>query len=109
MVAFLGDHPAYPFPSPALFRKLGERFRTAVASFAARTGRSGVAGIGDSPRRPTLNRDTVVVVHQASDGRRRSGPTRLFAAGSSFDRAAQRFSMHFGAPRLGWFAFSRYH
>ena len=35
VVAFLSDHLGYPFPSPALFRKLGERFRKAVADFAA--------------------------------------------------------------------------
>jgi hypothetical protein len=35
VVAFLSDHLGYPFPSPALFRKLGEGFRKAVASFAA--------------------------------------------------------------------------
>jgi hypothetical protein len=31
VVAFLSDHLGYPFPSPALFRKLGEGFRKAVA------------------------------------------------------------------------------
>jgi hypothetical protein len=75
VVAFLSDHLGYPFPSPALFRKLGEGFRKAVATFAedhhipvirfgkddvggklevmrpyldrqAATGRSGVAAIG---------------------------------------------------------------
>jgi hypothetical protein len=35
VVAFLSDHLGYPFPSPALFRKLGEGFRKAVATFAA--------------------------------------------------------------------------
>jgi len=35
VVAFLSDHFGYPIPSPALFRKLGEGFRKAVASFAA--------------------------------------------------------------------------
>ena len=37
VVAFLSDHLGYPFPSPALFRKLGERFRKAVADFATHT------------------------------------------------------------------------
>jgi hypothetical protein len=35
VVAFLSDHLGYPIPSPALFRKLGEGFRKAVATFAA--------------------------------------------------------------------------
>lgn len=73
VVAFLSGHPGRPFPSPVLFRKLGDRFRRAVASFAeandiprvrfgkdeakpevmrphlarqAGTGRSGVAAVG---------------------------------------------------------------
>jgi hypothetical protein len=75
VVAFLSGHLGYPFPSPALFNQIGQRFRRAVASFAeandipwvrfgkddvggklelmrphldrqAATGRSGVAAIG---------------------------------------------------------------
>src|ERR1700752_877101 len=73
VVAFLSGHLGRPFPSPVLFRQLGDRFRRAVASFAdanyipgvkfgkdeaklevmqphltrqARSGRSGVAAIG---------------------------------------------------------------
>jgi hypothetical protein len=73
VVAFLSGHLGFPFPSPVLFRQLGERFRRAVASFAeahdipwvrfgtdeaklevmqphlarqANTGRPGVAAIG---------------------------------------------------------------
>ncbi len=73
VVAFLCQHLGYPFPSPALFDKIGQRFRAAVASYAkagdipwvkfgkddrkievmrphlerqAATGRSGVAAIG---------------------------------------------------------------
>ena len=75
VVAFLSDHLGYPFPSPALFNQIGQRFRRAVTSFAeandipwvkfgkgqvggklelmrphlarqAATGRSGVAAIG---------------------------------------------------------------
>jgi hypothetical protein len=73
VVAFLSGHLGFPFPSPVLFRQLGERFRQAVASFAeandiawvrfgkgeaklevmaphlarqAATGRSGVAAVG---------------------------------------------------------------
>jgi hypothetical protein len=34
VVAFLSGHLGYPFPSPALFSKVGERFRRAVASYA---------------------------------------------------------------------------
>jgi hypothetical protein len=73
VVAFLSGHLGFPFPSPVLFRQLGDRFRRAVLSFAdandiawvkfgkgeaklevmaphlarqAETGRSGVAAIG---------------------------------------------------------------
>jgi hypothetical protein len=34
VVAFLSHHLGFPFPSPALFKQLGDRFRRAVASFA---------------------------------------------------------------------------
>jgi hypothetical protein len=75
VTAFLSGHLGYPFPSPALFNQIGQRFRRAVTSFAqannipwvkfgkhdvggklelmrphlerqAATGRSGVAAIG---------------------------------------------------------------
>jgi hypothetical protein len=73
VVAFLSGHLGFPFPSPVLFRQLGDRFRKAVLSFSdandipwikfgkdeaklevmqphlarqASTGRSGVAAIG---------------------------------------------------------------
>jgi hypothetical protein len=73
VVAFLSGHLGFPFPSPALFRQMGDRFRRAVVSFSdandipwikfekdepklevmqphlarqASTGRSGVAAIG---------------------------------------------------------------
>ena len=34
VVAFLSGHLGYPFPSPALFNQLGQRFRRAVAAYA---------------------------------------------------------------------------
>src|SRR5438105_4277072 len=34
VVAFLSGHLGYPFPSPALFNQIGQRFRRAVTSFA---------------------------------------------------------------------------
>lgn len=34
VVAFLTRHLGFPFPSPALFKQLGDRFRRAVAGFA---------------------------------------------------------------------------
>lgn len=73
VVAFLSRHLGYPFPSPALFNQIGQRFRRAVACYAeandiawvqfgkdddklavmrahldrqAATGKSGVAAIG---------------------------------------------------------------
>src|SRR2546423_3147841 len=79
VVAFLSGHLGFPFPSPALFRQMGDRFRKAVLSFSdandipwikfekdqaklevmaphlarqAATGRSGGAGIGVAPAFP---------------------------------------------------------
>jgi len=34
VVAFLSGHLGFPFPSPALFRQLGDRFRRSVLSFS---------------------------------------------------------------------------
>src|SRR5213083_109357 len=34
VVAFLSGHLGYPFPAPALFKQLGDRFRRAVTAFA---------------------------------------------------------------------------
>ena len=34
VVAFLSGHLGFPFPSPVLFRQLGDRFRRAIVSFA---------------------------------------------------------------------------
>src|SRR5256714_7656792 len=34
VVAFLSGHLGFPFPSPALFRQMGDRFRKAVLSFS---------------------------------------------------------------------------
>jgi hypothetical protein len=34
VVAFLSGHLGFPFPSPALFRQMGDRFRKAVISFS---------------------------------------------------------------------------
>ena len=34
VVAFLSGHLGFPFPSPALFRQMGDRFRRAVLSFS---------------------------------------------------------------------------
>src|SRR5690348_6420717 len=74
VVAFLSGHLGFPFPSPVLFRQMGDRFRKAVMSFSdasdipwikfgkdeaklevmaphlarqAATGRSGAAAIGN--------------------------------------------------------------
>src|ERR671924_193141 len=59
VVAFLTGHLGYPFPSPALFHKLGEGFRKAVATFAAdhhipviRFGKDDVGGKLDRMRAP---------------------------------------------------------
>jgi hypothetical protein len=38
VVAFLSGHLGYPFASPALFNKIGQRFRRAVADYAQANG-----------------------------------------------------------------------
>ena len=50
VVAFLSGHLGFPFPSPALFRQMGDRFRQAVIYFSdandipwVRFGRTGQA------------------------------------------------------------------
>src|SRR6266511_3233555 len=45
VAAFLTRHLGFPFPSPALFKQLGDRFRRSVRAFAD-TGGSGVAAVG---------------------------------------------------------------
>ena len=35
MVSFLTEHLGFPIPSPALFEKIGNRFRREVDAFAA--------------------------------------------------------------------------
>jgi hypothetical protein len=37
VVAFLSGHLGYPFPSPALFNKMGQRFRRAITDYAQAT------------------------------------------------------------------------
>jgi hypothetical protein len=34
VMAFLSGHLGFPFPSPVLFRQIGDRFRRAVVSFS---------------------------------------------------------------------------
>lgn len=36
VVAFLSQHLGYPFPSPALFKQIGDRFRRAVTTFVTK-------------------------------------------------------------------------
>jgi len=76
VVAFLCQHLGYPFPSPALFDKIGQRFRAAVASFAQASSIPWVKFGKDDRKlavmRPHLDR-------QAATGRsgwRRSGSRR---------------------------------
>ena len=38
VVAFLSTHLGFPFPSPALFNQIGQRFRRAVESYATNNG-----------------------------------------------------------------------
>jgi len=98
VVAFLSGHLGFPFPSPALFRQMGDRFRKAVLSFSdandipwvkfekdeaklevmephlarqAATGRSGVAAIGVAQE---FQR-----VWTASEGKTSTGTPRWFS------------------------------
>jgi hypothetical protein len=66
VVAFLSGHLGYPFPSPALFNQLGQRFRRAVAAYAqanhlplgaVRQGRRQARGDGCPPGPPGRHRD----------------------------------------------------
>src|ERR1700751_2418442 len=109
VVAFLSGHLGGPFPSPVLFRQLGDRFRRAVASFAAAnnipwgrfgkaeaklqvmhphlarqagTGRSGVAAIGVAQE---FQR-----VWTASQGQPSTGTPRL-----SFVKADRRVTCYY--------------
>jgi hypothetical protein len=76
VVAFLSGHLGFPFPSPVLFRQLGDRFRRAVASFAeaneiawvrVRQGRGEAGGNGTAPGPAGSYRPV-------GDGRDRRGP-----------------------------------
>ena len=109
VVAFLSGHLGFPFPSPALFRQLGDRFRKAVLSFSdandipwvkfekdeaklevmephlarqAATGRSGVAAIGVAQE---FQR-----VRTASEGKTSTGTPRW-----SFYKADRRVTCYY--------------
>ena len=109
VVAFLSGHLRFPFPSPVLFRQLGDRFRRAVASFAeaneipwvrfgkdqaklevmgphlarqAAAGRSGVAAIGVAQE--------VQRVWTASEGKTSTGTPRW-----SFYKADRRVTCYY--------------
>ena len=98
VVAFLSNHLGYPFPSPALFRKLGERFRNAVGSFAAehhipvvRFGKDDVGGKLDLMR-PYLDR-------QAKTGR--SGVAAIGVA-QEFQRVCTAYQRHTSTGTTWW-------
>jgi hypothetical protein len=109
VVAFLSGHLGFPFPSPALFRQMGDRFRKAVLSFSdandipwvkfekdeaklevmephlarqAATGRSGVAAIGVAQE---FQR-----VWTASEGKTSTGTPRW-----SFSKADRRVTCYY--------------
>src|SRR2546430_7557753 len=109
VVAFLSGHLGFPFPSPALFNQIGQRFRRAVASYAdanqipwvkfgkdddklavmnphlrrqAAAGRSGVAAIGTAQE---FQR-----VWAAAEGKTSTGTPRW-----SFYKADRRGTRHY--------------
>jgi hypothetical protein len=86
---------SYPFPSPALFRKLGEGFRKAVASYAAehhipvvRFGKDDVGGKLDVMRTTWIGRPG-----PDAAGWPRSGWRRNFS-GRTVSNAARRNRFH---------------
>ncbi len=98
VVVFLTGHLGYQFPSPALFDKIGQRFRRAVASFAETNGVRWVRfGKGDRKidvMRPFLAR-------QAATGR--SGVAAIGVA-QEFQRVwtGYRRQTSGGAPQFGF-------
>ncbi|WP_131784903.1 hypothetical protein [Protofrankia symbiont of Coriaria ruscifolia] len=98
VTAFLSGHLGYPFPSPALFNQIGQRFRRAVASFAeandipwVRFGRDDVGGKLELMR-PHLDR-------QAATGR--SGVAAIGVA-QEFQRVWTAYERHTATGAVQW-------
>src|SRR6266516_2658752 len=109
VVAFLCQHLGYPFPSPALFDKVGQRFRAAVASFAQANNIPWVK-FGEDDRklevmRPHLDRQAgtvrsgVAAIGVAQEFQRvwtaYERPTRTGARQFSFTKADRRVSCYY--------------
>jgi hypothetical protein len=101
VVAFQSGHLGYPFPSPALFRKLGEGFRKAVGTFA-RDNRIPVVRFGKDEVGGKLE-----VMRPHLDRQARTGRSWVAAIGvaQEFQRVWTAYERHTstGAPRW-WFA-----
>ncbi|CAI7980986.1 conserved hypothetical protein [Frankia sp. Hr75.2] len=98
VVAFLSSHLGYPFPSPALFNQIGQRFRRAVNSYAEANGipwvRFGKDDVGGKLEvmRPYLDR-------QAATGR--SGIAAIGQA-QEFQRVWTAYEHHTTSGAVQW-------
>jgi hypothetical protein len=109
VVAFLCQHLGYPFPSPALFDKIGQRFRAVVASFAQANSIPWVKFGKDDRKvevmRPHLERQAatgcsgVAAIGVAQEFQRvwtaYQRPTRTGARQFSFTKADRRVSCYY--------------
>jgi hypothetical protein len=111
VVAFLAHHLGYPFPSPALFNQIGQRFRRAVTSFAQANGipwvKFGKAQVGDKLdlMRPHLARQAatgqsgVAAIGVAQEFQQSGPPTNgnwlPVAPQWSFTKADRRVSVYY--------------
>jgi len=95
VVAFLSGHLGFPFPSPVLFRQLGDRFRKAVLSFCDA---SDIAWVKFGKNEAKLEVMRPHLARQASTGR--SGVTAIGVA-REFQRvrAASEGKTSAGTPR----------
>lgn len=103
VVAFLSQHLGFPFPSPALFKKLGDRFRRAVVSYAAN---NGIPWIKFGKGEAKLETMAPHLARQAATGR--SGVAAIGTA-QEFQRVwtAAQGATSTGTPRWSFFKADR--
>ena len=102
-MAFLSGHLGYPFPSPALFDQLGQRFRRAVAAYAQ---------ANDLPWLPFAKDDDKLAMMRAHlDRRAATGTSGVAAVGvvQEFQRvwAATQGKTSTGTPRWSFYKANR--
>ncbi len=103
VVVFLSGHLGFPFPSPALFNKIGQRFRRAVESYAANNGIPWIKFGKDDDKLATMSPH---LRRQASTGR--SGVAAIGVA-QEFQRVwdAHEGKTSTGTPRWSFFKADR--